>query len=187
MGGSKGCFIKAFDGLCISRAVPVMLMGSLPIPMRNFSLFSTGALAVAMWLNGCASHPRDFIPNGAALNLEPTNPAHVQVLDSVPRGMIIGTVLVDRAQARNMNDIIAAAREKAAAVGGDFIVWEDSMGTSPSASPAAPGSDLPSPNSGELAHGTALPPVQPPDEQLAEKTPKARFTVGIYLPEGRKN
>lgn len=103
--------------------------------MRNLLKPALRALLAVLFLAGCASHPRDFIPNGAGANLPPTNPAHIQVLDSVPRGMIIGTVLVDRAKAKNTADIIEQAREKAAAVGGDFIVWEDSLGTSPSASP----------------------------------------------------
>jgi hypothetical protein len=129
-------------------------------------------------LAGCASHSRDFIPNGAALSLPPTDPAHVQVLDSVPRGMIIGTVLVDRSKAHNTADIINTARQKAAAVGGDFIVWEDSLGTLPVATPT-PGAEAPSQNNGELGHGTAN--VEPLPEETTEKTPKARFTVGIYL------
>jgi len=141
-------------------------------------------LAALLPLAGCASHPHDFIPNGAGVNLAPTNPAHIQVLDSIPRGMVIGTVLVDRAKAKNTEGIIEAAREKAAAVGGDFIVWEDSLGTVASASPApAPGGPPPSANSGELGHDAALP-SEPLPEDTTEKTPKARFTVGIFLPGG---
>jgi hypothetical protein len=146
--------------------------------MRTFSR-SRSALAALLLLAGCASHKNhDFIPNGAALNLAPTDPAHVQVLDSVPRGMIIGTVLVDRSRAKNIADIINSARVKAAAVGGDFIVWEDSLGTLPVATPT-PGGEAPSQSNGELGHATAD--VVPPPEETVEKTPKARFTVGIYL------
>jgi len=145
--------------------------------MRTFS--RSLSLLAALTLASCASHTnRDFIPNGAALNLAPTDPAHVQVLESVPRGMIIGTVLVDRSKARDTADIINTARQKAAAVGGDFIVWEDSLGTLPVATPT-PGGEMPSQNNGELAHATAD--FQPPPEETVEKTPKARFTVGIYL------
>jgi hypothetical protein len=145
-------------------------------------LFQT--VLAALFLAGCASHPRDFIPNGAGVNLEPTNPAHIQVLDSIPRGMIIGTVLVDRAKARDTQEIIEAARERAASVGGDFIVWEDSLGTLPVATPT-PG-EAPSQNNGELGHSIAN--VEgPPPEETTEKTPKARFTVGIFLPEQRGN
>jgi hypothetical protein len=92
--------------------------------------------------------------------------------------MIIGTVLVDRAKAPDTAAIIAAAREKAAAAGGDFIVWEDSLGTSPGETPAPGPSNIPSANSGQLQHDAAL----PPPEQTVEKSPKARFTVGIFLP-----
>jgi len=146
--------------------------------MRTFFRTRT-VLAALLLLAGCASHTNhDFIPNGAALNLAPTDPAHVQVLDSVPRGMIIGTVLVDRAKAKNTADIISVARQKAAAVGGDFIVWEDSLGTLPVATPT-PGAEAPSQSNGELGHGTAE--MAPPPAEYVEKTPKARFTVGIYL------
>ena len=147
--------------------------------MRYFPMPAFRAiLAPLLFLAGCASHPRDFIPNGAGANLPPTNPAHIQVLDSIPRGMIIGTVLVDRSKAKNISEIIDLAREKAAAVGGDFIVWEDSLGTMPSETPA-PGAAPPS-ASQELGHATALP-VETPPEQVSEKIPKARFTVGIFL------
>jgi hypothetical protein len=153
-----------------------------PLPihnMRTSSRFLASSLLAALLLAGCAPHSNhDFIPNGAALNLAPTDPAHIQVLDSVPRGMIIGTVLVDRSKAHNTADIIDTARQKAAAVGGDFIVWEDSLGTLPVATPT-PGEPMPSQNTGELGHATAN--VEPVPEETAEKTPKARFTVGIYL------
>lgn len=138
---------------------------------------------VLVFFAGCASHPRDFIPNGAGVNLEPTNPAHIQVLDSVPRGMIIGTVLVDRSTAKNTSDIIEAARVKAAAAGGDFIVWEDSLGTMATATPT-PGAQGPDANT-QLPHSAALPADVLP-EQSVEKTPKARFTVGIFLPGGHQ-
>jgi hypothetical protein len=140
------------------------------------------AIVAALVLGGCASHPRDFIPNGAGMNLAPTNPAHIQVLESVPRGMVIGTVLVDRAKAKNTDEIIEQARQKAAAVGGDFIVWEDSLGTSPNASPSPAEPAAPAPNTGALGHAAALP-DEPMPEQMTEKIPKARFTVGIFLPE----
>jgi len=130
-------------------------------------------------LASCASHPRDFIPNGAGVNLPPTDPAHVQVLDSIPDGMVIGTILVDRSKATNTDDIIQAARIKAASVGGDFIVWEDSLGTTPVATPT-PGAAPPPPNSGDLGHDASLPAETPPEETF-EKAPKARFTVGIFL------
>jgi hypothetical protein len=148
--------------------------------MRTSVRLVVHALFSAVLLAGCASpHSRDFIPTGAALNLEPTNPAHIQVLDSVPNGMIIGTILVDRSKAHNTQEIIDTARARAAAVGGDFIVWEDSLGTLPTATPT-PGEPAPSQNNGELAHGTAN--VEgPPPEETNEKTPKARFTVGIYI------
>jgi hypothetical protein len=138
------------------------------------------ALPAALFLAGCASHPHDFIPNGAGVNLEPTNPAHIQVLDSIPRGMIIGTVLVDRAKAKDTQAIIEAAKQKAAAVGGDFIVWEDSLGTLPVATPT-PGEPAPSQSNGELGHSIAD--AGPPPEETTERTPKARFTVGIFLPD----
>ena len=141
------------------------------------------AILAVLFLAGCASHQRDFIPNGAGVNLAPTNPAHIQVLDSIPRGLIIGTVLVDRAKATNTNAMIEQARQKAAAVGGDFIVWEDSLGTTPAATPV-PGGEAPNPENGTLAHSAAMSDVTPPDEATMEKTPKARFTVGIFLPEG---
>jgi hypothetical protein len=147
--------------------------------MRTLSRSLSSFLLASLLLAGCASHTsHDFIPNGAALNLAPTDAAHIQVLDSIPRGMIIGTVLVDRSKAHDTADIIAAARQKAAAVGGDFIVWEDSLGTLPVATPT-PGEPMPSQNTGELGHGTAN--VEPVPEETTEKTPKARFTVGIYL------
>ena len=145
--------------------------------MRTFFL---SASIAAFLFAGCASHPHDFISNGATTALPPTNPDHIQVLDSVPRGMVIGTVLVDRSKAKNTAEIIAQARQKAAAVGGDFIVWEDSLGTSPvpGASPSAT-APPPQPNSGDLTHSAALP--EPLPEQAMEKSPQARFTVGIYL------
>jgi len=136
------------------------------------------ALALLL-LPSCASRPRDFIPNGAGVNLAPTDPAHIQVLDSVPDGMVIGTILVDRSKATNTDEIIQAARIKAASVGGDFIVWEDSLGTTPVATPT-PGAAPPNPNTGDLAHSTALPNATPPEDTF-EKAPKARFTVGIFL------
>jgi hypothetical protein len=137
------------------------------------------ALLASLLLAGCAPRQHDFIPNGAGVNLEPTNPAHIQVLSSIPRGMIIGTVLVDRSKALNTQQIIDSARTKAAAAGGDFIVWEDSLGTLPVATPT-PGEPAPSANNGELAHSTAD--IEPLPEETTEKTPKARFTVGIFLP-----
>ena len=143
------------------------------------------AFLAAIFLAGCASHERDFISNGAGVNLAPTNPAHIQVLDSVPRGMVIGTVLVDRVKAQNTNDIIEQARQKAAVVGGDFIVWEDSLGTLPVASPTPTGQpppSQPSQSSGNLGHGGSIM-DEPQPESRTEKTPKARFTVGIFLPE----
>jgi hypothetical protein len=149
--------------------------------MRN-PLKSLFLPALALILAGCASHPRDFIPNGAGVSLAPTNPAHIQVLDSVPRGMIIGTVLVDRSKASNTNEIIEQARIRAASVGADFIVWEDSLGTLPATTPDAAGPAEPNADSSELLHGAALPPAPP--EQTVEKSPKARFTVGIFLPGG---
>jgi len=139
--------------------------------------FST--LLAALLLAGCASHPKDFIPNGAGLNLQPTDPAHIQVLDSIPRGMIIGTVLVNRAKAQNTQEIIQMAKVRAASVGGDFIVWEDSLGTLPVATPT-PGEPAPSQANGELGHATADVAVPQPEETV-EKTPKARFTVGIFI------
>lgn len=139
-------------------------------------------LAALLLVAGCASHPRDFIPNGAGVSLEPTNPAHILVLNSIPKGMVIGTVLVDRSKAKNTNDIIEMAREKAAAVGGDFIVWEDSLGTLPAATPAPGAPAEPNANSEALGHGAALPAETPPEETV-EKVPKARFTVGIFLPD----
>jgi hypothetical protein len=149
--------------------------------MRNsLKLVFSGLLALCS-IAGCASHPRDFIPNGAGMNLEPTNPDHIQVLNSIPRGMIIGTVLVDRSKATNTQDIIQAARVRAASVGGDFIVWEDSLGTLPVATPT-PGEPAPSQNNGELGHPIATVDGPPPEETM-EKTPKARFTVGIFLPD----
>jgi len=148
--------------------------------MRTSSIL---ALLAPLLLAGCASHSRDFVPNGAGVNLPPTNPAHIQVLDSIPRGLIIGTVLVDRAQAKNTNDIIELARQKAAAVGGDFIVWEDSLGTSPVATPPPAGPAPATPNSGTLGHSGSILDLPPPEQATNEKTPKARFTVGIFLPE----
>jgi hypothetical protein len=141
------------------------------------------ALSLALLLlASCASHPRDFIPNGAGVNLPPTDPAHIQVLDSIPDGMVIGTILVDRSKARNTDDIIQAARVKAASVGGDFIVWEDSLGTIPVATPTPGEAAPPAPNTGDLGHDAALPAATPPEE-MSEKAPKARFTVGIFLQE----
>jgi hypothetical protein len=147
--------------------------------MRKFFRIGFAALLLA----GCASGHKDFIPNGAGVDLQPTNPAHIVVLDSVPKGMVIGTVLVDRTKAKNTADIIEQARQKAAAVGGDFIVWEDSLGTSPVATPTPGAPDVPAPNSGELNHSAVLPEQLP--EQTAEKIPKARFTVGIFLPDSQ--
>jgi hypothetical protein len=147
--------------------------------MRTFLKSAFHGLLAALLLAGCAHHARDFIPTGAGVKLDPTDPAHVQVLDSIPRGMIIGTVLVDRAKAKNTQEIIDTARIKAAAVGGDFIVWEDSLGTLPVATPAPGGPPVPSTNSGDLGHATAN--IEPPPELTVEKTPKARFTVGIFL------
>jgi hypothetical protein len=141
-------------------------------------------LSVALLLASCASHPKDFIPNGAGVSLAPTDPAHIQVLNSVPRGMIIGTVLVDRAKAKNTQDIIEMAKQKAASVGGDFIVWEDSLGTLPVATPT-PG-EVPTSQNGELRHQTADFNAAEPEETI-EKTPKARFTVGIFIPEGNSS
>jgi hypothetical protein len=136
------------------------------------------ALLLAILLAGCASHPKDFIPNGAGVNLAPTDPAHIQVLDSIPRGMVIGTILVDRSKAKNTQEIIQMAKVKAASLGADFIVWEDSLGTLPVATPT-PG-EAPSANNGEIGHSMAD--VEPPPaEETVEKTPKARFTVGIFL------
>jgi hypothetical protein len=137
------------------------------------------ALLLAILLAGCASsHPKDFIPNGAGVNLAPTDPAHIQVLDSIPRGMVIGEILVDRSKAKNTQEIIQMAKVKAASLGADFIVWEDSLGTLPVATPT-PG-EAPSANNGEVGHSMAD--VEPPPaEETVEKTPKARFTVGIFL------
>ena len=137
------------------------------------------ALAAAVLPAGCASHPKDFIPNGAGVNLAPTDPAHIQVLDSVPRGMVIGEILVDRSKAKNTQDIIQLAKVKAASLGADFIVWEDSLGTLPVATPT-PGEPAPSANNGEVSHPMADT-EGPPPEETVEKTPKARFTVGIFL------
>ena len=149
------------------------------ISMRTFLI---PALLASFFLAGCASHPRDFVSNGATTNLPPTDPAHIQVFDSVPRGMVMGTVLVDRSKAKNTAEIIGQARIKAASVGGDWIVWEDSLGTSPSASATPAGPAVPAPNGGDLAHSAALP--EPLPEETLEKSPQARFTVGIFLPEG---
>jgi hypothetical protein len=148
--------------------------------MRNSLNAFLHALPALLILAGCASHPRDFIPNGAGVNLAPTNPDHIQVLDSVPRGMVIGTILVDRSKAKDTDGIIAMAKAKAAAVGADFIVWEDSLGTMPVATPPPGGPPTAEPNSGELGHGAALP--EPSPENMPEKTPKAQFTVGIFMP-----
>ena len=137
------------------------------------------ALLLAILLAGCASHPKDFIPNGAGVNLAPTDPAHVQVLDSIPKGMVIGEILVDRSKARNTQEIIQMAKVKAASLGADFIVWEDSLGTLPVATPT-PGEPAPSANNGEVGHSMADT-SGPPPEETTEKTPKARFTVGIFL------
>lgn len=150
--------------------------------MRKISSFALPALMAALIVAGCATHQRDFIPNGAGVNLAPTDPSHIQVLESVPRGMVIGTVLVDRSKAKDTNEIIQQARQKAAAVGGDFIVWEDSLGTLPTATPAPGAGPVPPSNdSGQLGHTSANPDVPPPEETI-EKTPKARFTVGIFVP-----
>lgn len=151
--------------------------------MRHRSLLFT--VLVLLLIAGCASHQRDFIPNGAGVDLAPTSPDHIQVLDSIPRGMVIGTILVDRSKAKNIADIINMARVKAASVGGDFIVWEDSLGTiaAPASTPGP--AEPPNPNSGELEHGSALPEGGPLPEETSEKTPKARFTVGIFIPGGR--
>ena len=75
---------------------------------------------------------------------------------------------------------LKAAKQKAAAVGGDFIVWEDSLGTLPVATPT-PGEPAPSQSNGELGHSIAD--AGPPPEETTERTPKARFTVGIFLPD----
>jgi len=152
--------------------------------MRNPLKSVFHAMPALLFLAGCASHPRDFIPNGAGANLAPTNPAHIQVLDSIPRGMVIGTVLVDRSKAKNTAEIIEMARQRAASVGGDFIVWEDSLGTSPSETSEAGAPTPPSSEAGSLGHGGS-PMDEPEPEQTVEKTPKARFTVGIFLPGGR--
>jgi hypothetical protein len=149
--------------------------------MHNTLRIGFYALVAGLWLAGCASHPRDFIPNGAGVDLTPTNPAHIQVLESIPQGMIIGTVMVDRSKAKNTQEIIEMAKEKAASVGGDFIVWEDSLGTLPVATPT-PGEPAPSQANGELAHATAG--GEPLPEETTEKRPQARFTVGIFL-EGK--
>ena len=96
--------------------------------------------------------------------------------------MVIGTVLVDRAKAKDTASIIQQAKIEAAAVGGDFVVWEDSLGTAPSAA-STPGAPAPpTADSGELGHASALPDATPPEE-TAEKVPKARFTVGIFVPD----
>jgi len=147
----------------------------------SLTIVSVGLLALVC-LGACATHPKDFISNGATEALPPTNPANIKVLDSIPRGMVIGTVLVDRSKAHDTNEIIEMAREKAASVGADFIVWEDSMGTAPSPS-ATPGAPAPVQDTGSLGHGTAAVPDQNP-ELTTQKTPKARFTVGIFLAGG---
>lgn len=150
----------------------------------NASLKSLRAAFAFLFLTGCATHMRDFIPNGAGQNLPPTNPAHIQALDSVPgSSMVIGVVIVDRSKAGNTEDIIAQAKQKAAAAGGDFVVWEDSEGTAPGAAaepetphgPASPGHDAS--NFGHTG------PDAPADTNLLfhSNTPKARFTVGIFL------
>jgi len=149
--------------------------------MRNCLKLGFHTLLAVLMMAGCASRPRDFIPNGAGLNLGPTNPAHIQVLNAIPRGMIIGTVLVDRSKAKNTQEIIEAARQRAASVGADFIVWEDSLGTLPAATPT-PSEAAPSQTSGELGHAIAGT-GGPPPEEMTEKRPQARFTVGIFLPE----
>ncbi|HEX4084697.1 MAG TPA: hypothetical protein VHY22_07300 [Chthoniobacteraceae bacterium] len=141
-------------------------------------------LAAAILAAGCAStshHNKDFIPTGASLNLEPTNPDHIQVLNSIPRGMVIGTILVDRSKAKNIAEIVQMAKIKAASVGGDFIVWEDSLGTV--ATPASTAPAMPNSDNTSLGHDAALPAETPPEE-TSEKAPKARFTVGIFLPDG---
>lgn len=167
-------------GACGTNAFGIHLM-------RTSLNLAFHAMLAVLFLAGCASHHRDFIPNGAGVDLAPTNPAHIQVLNSIPRGMIIGTVLVDRSKTANTNDIIEIARQKAAAVGGDFIVWEDSLGTSPAETPAPSGPTAPAPNGGSLSHGSTLmdEPDALPEQATNEKTPKARFTVGIFLPEER--
>jgi len=151
--------------------------------MCNWSRPSLFILLTLLLVAGCATHQRDFIPNGAGVDLSPTNPDHIQVLDSIPRGMVIGTILVDRSKAKNIADIINMARAKAAAVGGDFIVWEDSLGTIASPATASPTAVSPDPD--VLGHSSALPEGGPLPEETAEKTPKARFTVGIFIPGGR--
>jgi hypothetical protein len=152
------------------------------MPISSRTLLRAGL--IALLLAGCASRPHDFIPNGSGVKLDPTTPDHVQVLDSIPRGMIIGTILVDRTKAGNTQGIIAAAKVRAASVGGDFIVWEDSLGTEPVATPT-PGEPAPTSTNGELAHGSADydAPTGPAVEGNS-KHPQARFTVGIFLPGG---
>lgn len=146
--------------------------------MRKLLVSASLVLLIA----GCSMKQRDFIPNGSGVTLAPTDPLKVEVLDSIPRGLVIGTILVDRSKAKDTADIIAQAKVKAGAIGADFIVWEDSLGTIPSASPT-PASGVPAPNSGALGHDAALP--EPLPEQTAEKVPKARFTAGIFLSDGR--
>ena len=151
--------------------------------MRKPVIFAL--LAATIIAAGCATsshkHNKDFIPTGAGLTLEPTNPDHIQVLNSIPRGMVIGTILVDRSKAKNIDDIVQMAKLKAASVGGDFIVWEDSLGTV--AVPAATGPSAPNADNTSLGHDAALP-AETPAEETSEKAPKARFTVGIFLPDG---
>jgi hypothetical protein len=161
----------------LSSASDFLLTTEMPQPPK----FVLRAALAALLLAGCASHPRDFIPNGAGANLGPTDPAHVQVLDDIPKGMVIGTLLVDRSKARTTDEIIEAARIRAASLGADWIVWEDSLGIvpTPSATPNVGGP--PDPNTGSLPHDASLP-VETPPEQTAEKSPKARFTIGIFVP-----
>ena len=166
-----------------------MPVNRLSMSLRTKTLLpGFGALLL---LAGCASHPRDFIPNGAGQNLPPTNPAHIQVLDAIPRGMVIGTILVDRSKAKDQADIVNLAREKAAAVGGDFIVWEDSVGLAPSSAPSAGGVQGGSPpnvghDSGTFGHGSgpeAATSLEPTFH--SNNAPKAQFTVGIFLSEAK--
>jgi hypothetical protein len=143
----------------------------------GFCLLAVAAIIAA----GCASHPKDFIPNGATVKLPPTDPANVKVLDSIPRGMVIGTVLVDRAKAQDTASIIAQARKQAAAQGADFIVWEDSLGTAPGATPEPGSPPASAQDIGTLGHTTAAVPESSLPEQTVEKIPKARFTAGIFI------
>jgi hypothetical protein len=155
--------------------------------MRTAALsFSFAAALIAPLIvflaAGCAPRQHDFIPNGAGVTLEPTSPDHIQVLNSIPRGMVIGTILVDRSKAKDIAEIVELAKIKAASVGGDFIVWEDSLGTV--AVPASTPGGGPTAQNTSLGHDAVLPSETPPEE-MSEKAPKARFTVGIFLPDGR--